>query len=125
MAGQKNQTKQGSGRKRGRKAKAKGPPPLSDLDKARLTREKATTTQFGNLHPSISVLYLPWHETADGKLVMFIYPNNHNTVEPKKVIEIMNNIADNPMQILNTQPRDWGPDEWYNWYHHDRVRIVF
>ena len=125
MPGRNSPKKRGGANGRGRKTKGKAPPPLSDLDKSRLTREKGTTTQFGSLHPSIGVLYLPWCETEDGKLVMFIYPNNHNTVNPKKVIEIMNNLANNPMQILNTQPRDWGTDEWYNWYHHDRVRLVF
>lgn len=67
-------------------------------------------------------LYLPWYEN-DGQLHMFIYPNNHNTVNPKKVVEIMNNLMDNPLQILNSQPREWGTDIWYNVYHHDRVRI--
>ena len=121
--GKRKKQRRGASKGTGKKAKRKDPP-LSDLDRARKTREKGTQTKFVSLHPSMGVLYLPWRE-IDGKLVMFIYPNNHNTVNPKKVIEIMNNLADNPLQILNSQPREWGTDEWYNMYHHDLVRISF
>lgn len=119
--GKEKRRRRGGAKGTDKKAKRKDPP-SSDLDRARLTREKGTQTKFISMHPSMAGLYLPWYEN-DGQLHMFIYPNNHNTVNPKKVVEIMNNLMDNPLQILNSQPREWGTDIWYNVYHHDRVRI--
>jgi len=81
------------------------------------------STKF-NLHPSMIPFAIPLIVNKEGELVMTIAAVNHNTVQPRVVYEIVNNMTGNSYNIENTHEHRFGDDMYFFAIQWQKVRLL-
>lgn len=94
---------------------------LDNFDDAIAFIEENTKKRIINIHPTMLGVSSPLTLNAKEEIQVNMPDCNHNTINPKKVCHIMNNMTNNVMGIENTISRDMGADAEFLAIHWKKV----